>query len=211
MKMQQTARDIGAVACHTCHFLAMPEDLTEDKNHCPRCGSPLHSRKPNSLTRTWALLIASAVLYIPANTFPIMTVVSFGQKSSDTIISGILHLTQSGQWVIALVVFVASILVPIFKIAVLAFLAISLQVKSQWRPKQRAYLYRMVETIGRWSMIDVFMISILIALVKLKALATVEAEPGALAFAAVVILTMFAAMVFDPRLIWDRVEDKFDE
>lgn len=207
MKIDQTAQDIGAISCHTCHFLVLPEDLEIDKKQCPRCGSALHSRKSNSLNRTWALLIAAIIFYIPANIFPIMTVISFGQKSHDTIISGIIYLVESGQWVIGLVVFVASIFVPIFKIVALTFLVLSIQFKNRWRPKERTLLYRIIETIGRWSMIDVFMISILIALVKLKALATVEAGPGALAFAAVVILTMIAAMTFDPRLIWDQVED----
>ncbi len=211
MKALNTAREIGAIACHTCHFLALPEDLENNASRCPRCDSIIHSRKPNSLSRTWALLLASIIFYIPANVFPIMTVISFGQKTSDTIISGIIHLIYSGQWIIGLVVFVASVAVPIFKIAALSFLALSIRYMKNWRPTGRTRLYRFVETIGRWSMIDVFMISILIALVKLKALATIEAGPGALAFAAVVIFTMFAAMTFDPRLIWDQVEDRIDE
>ncbi|MBL4906260.1 MAG: paraquat-inducible protein A [Sneathiella sp.] len=204
---RQTARQIGAVSCHACHFLVMPDDPVVDHKYCPRCNSGIFSRKKNSINRTWALLVAAMILYIPANIFPIMTVVSFGKKTEDTIISGVLHLAGSGQWVIALVVFVASILVPIIKIISLTFLNASVQIKFRWRPKERAYLYRIIETIGRWSMVDIFMISILIGLVKLQAIATVEVGPGALAFAAVVILTMFAAMAFEPRLIWDQAED----
>ncbi len=209
--MGRTAQQIGAISCHVCHFLAMPDDLVIDGSSCPRCRSQIISRKKNSAARTWALLIAAAIFYVPANIFPIMTVVSFGRKNHDTIISGIFYLMESGQWVIAVVVLFASIFVPVFKIAALTFLTFSIQIKTRWRPKERAFLYRIIETIGRWSMIDVFMISILIALVKLKALATVEAGPGALAFAAVVILTMFAAMTFDPRLIWDQAEDTVHE
>ncbi|MEH6404340.1 MAG: paraquat-inducible protein A [Sneathiella sp.] len=211
MNSPQTALNNGVIACHTCHSLTLAE---KDKNgfyRCSRCHSRISSRKPNSLNRTWAFLIAAVILYIPANIFPIMTVVSFGKENSDTILSGIFYLMDSGQWVIGLVVFFASIFVPIFKITALSFLALSVQLKFKWQPKTRTILYRIVDAIGRWSMIDVFMISILIALVKLKALATVEAEPGAIAFAGVVILTMFAAMTFDPRLIWDQVEDTHND
>ncbi|HCE23442.1 MAG TPA: paraquat-inducible protein A, partial [Hyphomonas sp.] len=172
-------------------------------NICPRCGTALHRRKPDSMSRTWALLIAAAILYVPANVYPILTVVSFGQPTTSTIIGGVIELAAGGQWVIAAVVFIASVFVPIFKILALLFLALSVQLKWQARPRARTLLYRFTEFIGRWSMIDIFMISILIALVKLQALATVTAGPGAIAFAAVVIITMFAAMTFDPRLIWD--------
>lgn len=211
MNLPKTAQHNGFVACHTCHCLVPQKQEETEVIRCPRCHRKIYSRKPNSLNRTWAFLIAAAILYIPANFFPIMTVVSFGRKNSDTIISGILYLMDSGQWVIGIVVFFASIFVPIFKIAALSFLALSVHLKLEWKPKTRTYLYRIIEAIGRWSMIDIFMISILIALVKLKALATVEAEPGAIAFAAVVILTMFAAMTFDPRLIWDQIEDATDD
>ena len=135
-----------------------------------------------------------------------MTVISFGQGSPDTILSGVVHLIEANQWPIAILVFFASILVPVVKIGVIAFLLISVQMRSSWRPRERTITYRLTEFIGRWSMIDIFMISILVALVKLDAVATVEAGPGAIAFAAVVILTMLSAMSFDPRLIWDRAE-----
>ena len=207
----KTARDIGAISCHSCHLLVRAGEYHRERPHCPRCHARLYSRKKDSLSRTWALLIAATILYVPANIYPILTLVSFGKRSSETIISGILQLVHTGQWVIALVVFIASVFVPIFKIAALFFLALSVQLKIHWKPEQRTRLYRFVEAIGRWSMIDVFMISILAALVKLKALATVEAEVGALAFAAVVILTMLAAMTFDPRLIWDRLPEASDD
>jgi len=207
MSSPKTALNNGVIACHTCHNLTKVDINASGPFRCSRCHSKISSRKPNSLNRTWAFLIAATILYIPANIFPIMTVVSFGKENSDTILSGIIYLMGSGQWVIGLVVFFASIFVPVFKIVALSFLALSVHLKLKWKPKTRTLLYRIVEAIGRWSMIDVFMISILIALVKLKALATVEAESGAIAFAAVVILTMLAAMTFDPRLIWDQVED----
>jgi len=154
--------------------------------------------------------MAAIVFYIPANTYPIMTVIMFGSGSPDTILSGVVHLAQAGEWPIALLVFFASIFVPILKILVLAFLLLSVQFKWRWRPKERTVLYRITETVGRWSMIDIFMISILVGLVKLGQIATIEAGPGATAFALVVVLTMFAAMCFDPRLIWDVMEAEDD-
>jgi paraquat-inducible protein A len=175
---------------------------------CPRCGALLHQRKSDSISRTWAFLIAAFILYIPANLYPIMTVISFGRGAPDTIISGVIHLIEADQWPIAALVFFASIFVPILKLLVLAFLAISVQLKSKWRPRDRTVIYRFTEVVGRWSMIDIFMISILVALVKLGAIATIEAGIGATAFAAVVVLTMFAAMAFDPRLIWDNAEQE---
>lgn len=205
--MMQTARDINAIGCHACGLLVAKSYLRgKQQNQCPRCGAGLHSRKPQSLSRCWAYLIAAIILYIPANLFPIMTVISFGQGHPDTIISGIFNLYNSGQVPIALLVFVASILVPIVKILVLVYLLITVQRRITDNKRPRTVLYRLTEMIGRWSMIDVFMISILIALVQLDAVATIDAGPGAIAFAAVVILTMIAARHFDPRLIWDNAK-----
>ena len=162
------------------------------------------------MARAWAFLIAAVILYIPANIFPIMTVISFGQGAPDTIFSGVVHLIEAGQWSIAAIVFFASIFVPVLKIFVITFLLISVQFKSMWRPRDRTLMYRITELVGRWSMIDIFMISILIGLVKLDAIATIEAGAGATAFAAVVVLTMFSAMNFDPRQIWDHAQEKGD-
>ncbi|MDF2367662.1 paraquat-inducible protein A [Sneathiella sp.] len=198
-----TAKSTGAVSCHVCGLLVSGRYIAEHSADCPRCDAVLHSRKINSLSRTWALLIAAAVLYIPANVYPVLTLVSFGQSTTNTIMGGVIELAQSGQLVIAVIVFVASVFVPIFKIVALLFLVVSVQLRLKIQRRKRALLYRFTEFIGRWSMIDIFMISILIGLVKLQALATVTAGPGAIAFAAVVIITMFAAMAFDPRLIWD--------
>ena len=194
------------VACHCCNLLLEDEDAHPSggrAHRCPRCGSSLHKRKPESLSRTWALLAAALICYLPANLLPIMTVISFGQGEPDTIISGVIALIAVKMYPVALLVLFASICVPVLKILILAYLLLSVQRRSQWRPRERSLLYRITEAIGRWSMIDIFMISILAALVKLDALATISPGPAAVFFAAVVILTMFAAMAFDPRLIWD--------
>ncbi len=197
----------AVIGCHSCGLLVPRAVVREPAQaRCRRCGSAIHLRKPDSLTRAWAFLIAAFILYLPANYFPIMTVVRFGRGESDTILSGVIHLVEAGEYPIAAIVFFASIFVPILKIAVLTFLLLSVQFKSRWRPRDRAVMYRIMENVGRWSMIDIFMISILVGLVKLGAVATVEAGIGATAFAGVVILTIFAAMSFDARLIWDNAE-----
>ncbi len=202
-----TARSLGLVACHSCHLLCR---LTQAPADCPRCGAALHSRKPNSLARAWALVIAAVVFYIPANLLPITHTISLGTVQSDTIMSGVIYFVQSGSWPVALVIFVASVFVPLLKLLVLAFLLISVQRRWQWRPVDRTRLYRLTEVIGRWSMLDIFVVTILVALVHLGALATIEAGAGAVFFAAVVVVTMLAAEAFDPRLIWDNMENAND-
>ncbi|WNV06876.1 paraquat-inducible protein A [Candidatus Methylospira mobilis] len=176
--------------------------------YCPRCGSSLHLRKPDSLTRTWALTLTAYILYIPANLLPIMTVKMSGRGEADTILSGVKALIVGGMWPLALVVFFASITVPVLKLLALTGLLLSVQVKSNWRPRERTVIYRLTELIGRWSMIDIFVITILVALVQMGSLSTIDAGPGAVAFAGVVVITMFAAMSFDPRLIWDNLENQ---
>jgi paraquat-inducible protein A len=204
-----TAARASLISCHACHQLSrFSVRLTNGEAICSRCEAHVHLRKPHSISRTWALLIAAYIMYIPANLLPVMTVISFGKGEADTILSGVKELIHAGMWPIALLVFFASITVPVLKLLVLTYLLLSVQYHSQWRPRERTVLYRITEVVGRWSMIDIFMISILIALVKLEAVATIEPGPGAISFAAVVILTMFAAMSFDPRLIWDRLEEK---
>ena len=203
-----TAARAGLLSCHACDLLVHQEPF-KGKPHpaCPRCGTSMHQRKPDSLNRTWALLIAAAVLYIPANVYPIMTVISFGRGTPDTILSGVTHLIEAGQLPIAALIFFASIAVPVLKLFGLSYLLLSVQFKSIWRPRDRTLLYRVIEAVGRWSMIDIFMISILVTLVKLGSIATIEPGAGATSFAAVVILTMFSSMSFDPRLMWDAMED----
>jgi paraquat-inducible protein A len=203
-----TARDAGLVACSVCHLLCpgKPEGSRADPSRCPRCGARLHSRKPESIARTWALVIAAFIFYIPANILPMTTVASLGTVQSDTIMSGVIYFVQSGSWPIALVIFVASVFVPLLKLFVLSYLLISVQRKSLSRLRDRTRLYLITEAVGRWSMLDIFVVTILVALVNLGALATIQAGPAALHFAAVVVITMFAAMSFDPRLIWDAKE-----
>ncbi len=197
----------GLASCHCCGLLVrLPVAPPHKRARCPRCGSPVHLRKPDSLARTWALVIAAVVFYVPANLLPITHVTSLGHVQSDTIMSGVIYFIQSGSWPIALVIFVASVFVPLLKLVILIYLLISVRRGSRWRPRDRAKLYRITEAIGRWSMVDIFVVTILVALVHLGALASIEAGHGALYFAAVVVTTMFAAMTFDPRLIWDNLD-----
>ncbi len=191
--------------CEACSLVA---PVVRHGSPCPRCGAHRHFRKPDSIMRTWALMLTAVVLYIPANAYPVMTVISFGSGSPDTILSGVKELALAGMWPLALLVFFASITVPVLKIVGLAILLITTQRGSHWRLRDRTVLYRIVESVGRWSMIDVFMISILVGLVRLGAIATIEPGIGAIAFAAVVITTMIAATCFDPRLMWDAAGEQ---
>ncbi len=193
------------IACHACHQLVRAAQGHEH-GHCPRCGSALHRRKPDSLARTAALMLAAAILYIPANLYPVMKVVSLGKGEPDTILSGVKALIQLGMYPVALLVFFASITVPVLKLLGLVYLLVSVRARSARRSRDRTVLYRMIEAVGRWSMVDIFMISILVALVNLGEIATIEPGVGAVAFASVVVLTMIASHAFDPRLIWDRGE-----
>jgi paraquat-inducible protein A len=195
----------GLLLCHGCG-LAVKSMRAAGEQACPRCGSHLHLRKPDSIARSWAFLIAAAILYIPANVLPVMQTGSLFGSQKDTILSGVAYLWHSGSWELAVVVFIASIMVPMAKIIALAFLLVSVQMRSRWQPRQRTRLYRLVEMVGRWSMLDIYVITLLVALVQLKALATIRAEPGAIAFGAVVVLSMQAASSLDPRLIWDPLD-----
>lgn len=206
-----TAAQASFISCTTCRLVSRKRSLPiKGDVICPRCGARLSHRKPNSLARTWALIIAAYILYIPANVYPVMTVISFGRGEPDTILSGVQSLIASGWWPLAVLVFFASIIVPLIKLFGLTYLVTSVQYTWRWRPTQRTRLYRITEAVGRWSMIDIFMISILVALVRLEAIATIEPGAGATSFAAVVVLTMFAAMSFDPRLMWDAIESRYD-
>lgn len=202
-----TARDRGMLSCHCCHLLCYqaPGAIT-----CPRCGTGLHCRKPHSIARTWALVIAALVFYIPANILPITHTAALGSVQSDTIMSGVIYFIHSGSWPVALIIFVASVFVPLLKLVILVGLLLSVQFRSQKRPLDRTRLYRLIEAVGRWSMLDVFVVTILVALVHMGTLANVVAGPGALYFGAVVVVTMFAAETFDARLIWDNLEESND-
>ena len=203
-----TARQAGMISCHDCHFVCrMAPSGKSSEMICPRCGSRIHQRKPNSIARTWALVITALILYIPANVLPISITTAMGNAEGDTIISGVIYFIESGSWPIGMVIFTASIFVPVLKLLSLIYLLISVQKKSQKRPLDRTRLYRIVEAVGRWSMVDIFVITIMAALIKLGVLANFEAGPAAIYFGAVVVTTIFAAMSFDPRLIWDNIED----
>jgi paraquat-inducible protein A len=201
----RTARSASLASCHDCGKLSRVRAHAHDLR-CPRCGAALHLRKPDSVQRTWALVIAASICYVPANLLPVMTVTSLGKPTADTIMSGVVYFVEHGDWPLALVIFTASIFVPMMKLAILVFLLISVQRRSSWRPVERTRMYRLTEAIGRWSMVDIYVITIMVALVRLGNLATIEASAGAVFFGAVVVITIFAAESFDPRIIWDRSE-----
>lgn len=201
-----TARKAGYFQCHECRKLVRVKPESVVLQHCPRCGVGLHVRKPESLSRTWALVFAGTILFLPANMLPIMTVKEFGSGESSTIISGVIQLLHAGMAPLAFVVFVASIVVPLLKIVGLVILLLSVQYKSRISSRRRTLMYRVIEFVGRWSMLDIFVVTILVALVDIGNIASVDAGPGATAFAAVVVLTMLAAICFDSRLIWDQDE-----
>ena len=202
-----TAAEAGLVSCHSCQLLCRaPKDSSNAC--CPRCNDSLHRRKPASLSRTWALVIAAMLLYIPANVLPITETTSLGHTQSDTILSGVVYFMLSGSWHIALIIFVASIVVPLVKLVVLVYLLLSVQFKWLWRPKERTRIHHLTEAVGRWSMVDIYVVTVLVAMVRMDALAEVTAGPAGLYFAAVVVLTMLAADSFDPRLIWDAVKEQ---
>lgn len=198
-----TARALGLLACRSCGLVLRPPPASAAR--CPRCGSFLHSRKPHSLVRTTALLIAAYILIIPANILPVMETGSLFGSQKDTILSGVVYLWVTGSWPLAILVFFASIVVPLVKLMALSFLVVSVRLGSTFHPLERARLYHLLEFIGRWSMLDIYVVTLLTALVRIQTLATVTPGPGAVAFGAVVVLTMLAAMAFDPRLIWDSV------
>lgn len=197
----------GYAPCHTCDLLvALPRgSFGPADTECPRCGSAVHAgRIHDSITRTWALVLSATLLLVPANLYPVMTVIRYGQGEPSTILGGVVHLIEGGAWGLALLVFFASFVVPITKIAVLVLLLVTVQKHSAWRTRDRSLLYRVVEAVGAWSMVDIFLVGILVALVQLDALARILPGIGASFFGASVVLTMIAAHSFDPRLVWDR-------
>ena len=190
----------------SCHCCGLIHDL--NAHTCQRCSSLLHPRTPFSLQKTWAFLITGALLYIPANLYPIMHTRLLGADEPSTILGGVVLLWQHGSYPIALIVFIASILIPIIKMLALFWLAFSVEAGHQNRVNERIWMYRMTELIGRWSMIDVFVVAVLVALVQLGGLASIQPGLAATAFAGVVILTMLSALSFDPRLIWDNLNQQ---
>ena len=198
-----SARDAGLVACSTCGKLHK-RTSAGTAAWCVRCGSRLHSRKPYSLQRTWALLITGILLYIPANIYPIMVTQSFGRPEENTIIGGIIALWHHESYMVAGVVFAASIVVPVLKFAVILYLLASVHRRSRLALSQKVKLYHVTEFIGPWSMVDVFVVALLVALIKMGGVASVTPGIAAVAFAAMVGVTMLAASAFDPRLLWDK-------
>lgn len=194
----RTAAAHGLANCHVCGKLS-----TFAHQNCTRCGANVHLRKPNSIHRVLAYLATACILYIPANLLPITITTQLGQVMESTIIGSVTHLWEQGSYPVAFVIFFASIVIPIAKVIALFWLCWSVIDKHNHKRRERARLFRITEFVGRWSMIDVFVVAILVALIQLGGVLTIQPGGAALAFSGVVIITMFAAFAFDPRLIWD--------
>ncbi len=199
-----TGAEAGLLSCRVCGLLSRPAGAGEP-GRCPRCGEDLAFRRPESVQRAWALLVAALICYVPANVLPVMTTTTLTSVEDDTIVSGAIALYTTGSWHLALIVLIASVMIPLAKMTALAYLLVTVQRRSIGSSRERVRLYRLVETIGRWSMLDVFVAAFVVALVRLKPLMSVDPGPGVVFFAAVVILTIFAAESFDTRLIWDSI------
>ncbi len=202
MKTHPKAADQGLAGCHTCGKVS-----PVSARKCPRCGTTLHVRKPGSIQRTIAFMAAATALYIPSHILPVMTVVELGVVTHNTILGGMLMFWRTGAYPIAIVIFTASILIPLLKIVALSWLCAAATGKVHPSPATLGKLYWFTELLGRWSMVDIFVVGILVSLVQLGNYMTITPGSGALAFAGVVLLTMFAAMSFDPRLLWDRLDE----
>jgi len=203
-----TARPM-LLGCESCGLVSAAAALDDPRlvQECPRCGHALMPTKPHALQRTWAFVLAAAVLYIPANALPVMVTTQALQRDEHTLLGGIHELWLDGSWGLAVIVFIASIAVPVLKIAVLGLLAWTVRHKPHWRRLERARLYRLVEAVGHWSMLDVYVVLLLAATVRFGAIASASPGPGLISFAAVVVLTMLATWSFDPRLIWRDAPD----
>ena len=197
------------IACGTCGLVQRVGELSPGTAaECLRCGSILDKRRVDSLGRTAALSLAALIFYVPANIYPILRMDQYGAYSESTVWNGCVTLFQKGQWVVAVIVFLASILIPLFKLLGLFFLVITSRLESARRRRERTWIYRIIRVIGPWAMLDVFLLSVLVALVKLGELATVQPGPGLLPFAAVVVLTILASASFDPKLIWKEPDKR---
>jgi paraquat-inducible protein A len=206
--MTVTAQEKGFARCDSCGQLSkLPAHDNRGHCYCPRCSAVLNFRKPRSLQYSWAYTLAATILLLPANFLPILTVISFGKGDPDTIMSGVVKLWISDLQLVAAVVFIASVAVPVAKLIIIVILTLVVQLRLPLSKQQCTLLYRFIHFIGRWSMLDLFMISILVTLVHMGNIANVESGPAAVAFAAVVVLTLLAANSFDPRLLWDLDND----
>jgi paraquat-inducible protein A len=199
-----SAKALGVAGCHTCGQVVQMRRHAQVE--CPRCGAEVHYRKHDSINRAWAFLIAAFIMYIPANTEPMMRTTSLGNTSSDTILEGVIYFLTHGDWPLAVVIFAASVMLPLLKMIAIAYILILTQRASSQRKIERSKLYRLAEILGKWSMLDIFVVGLMAGLVQLGTLTTIAPGPACIAFAGVVILTMFAEMAFDPKLIWDRME-----
>ncbi|MBG7609014.1 MAG: paraquat-inducible protein A [Verrucomicrobia bacterium] len=195
------AANQGLAGCHVCEKVSLISAV-----NCPRCGTHLHFRKPDSINRTIALMIAAAIMYIPANILPIMSIRELGVTTESTIVTGLIQFWEARSYPIAIVIFSASILIPLLKIFALIWLCAAAKGIVPHSAKILGKVYWITELLGRWSMVDIFVVAILVTMVQLGNYMVVTPGPGALAFAGVVILTMFAAMSFDPKLLWDQLE-----
>lgn len=194
-----TARDTGLVTCRRC-LRVWPMDNVD----CGRCGAALQSRDTQSLQRVWSLLIAGLICYVPANIYPMLITQTLANSSGSTIVGGAIDLLHHGAVGVAVIILVASVLIPVGKFLAIAYLALSIHRGSTRSAERRHHMYEMVEFIGRWSMIDVFVVAILSALVQLSVVASIHPGPAALTFALSVIFTMLSAQAFDTRLFWDQ-------
>ena len=206
MSMRPRAHELGVIGCHACGLVCEAPGAATHAAQCLLCGAVLHARRPNSLSRAWALLSAAMIFYIPANLLPVMHTDMLGSSSGSTIAAGIVEFWKSGSYGIALVIFTASVAVPCAKFLIIGLLLVTAQRRTPWARRERALLYRLVEQIGYWSMLDVLVVAIVAGLVKFKSLADIEPRLGILFFGGMVILTMLSAMQFDPRLTWDGNE-----
>jgi paraquat-inducible protein A len=205
MSTPPRAADLNLCLCHGCGNaceLRSGSGSGSGSHQCERCGAPLHSLKPDSIARTWAYLVAALIFYVPANLLPVMNTTMLGSGADSTIIGGVVEFAEAGAWDIASIIFIASVGVPAIKFGALFLLLITCQRRSGWARRERSKLFRMVELIGYWSMLDVLVVALVAALVKFDALADIEPRAGILFFGMVVVFTMLAAMSFDPRLIW---------
>ena len=198
----------GLWRCRGCAAVCLPppEAREQGRARCPRCDAVVHPRLPDSVARSWAFLLAGTALYLPANLLPVTSTAAIGGRQNDTIFSGIVYLWKDGSYPLAAIVFIASIVVPVTKLLLLSLLLISLQRHDRRWAERRLKAYRVLEQIGRWSMLDIFVVTMLAALVQVESLAELRPGPGAMAFGAVVVLTMLATHSFDPRLLFDKPE-----
>ena len=197
------------VACPTCNLMQRLEELEPGMlAECSRCGSIIARRGHDSLMRTAALSLAALILYVPANIYPVLTMYYYGAYTENTIWDGCVRLFQDRQYLVATVVFFASLVIPLFKLLGLFYLTITARVGSLSRRRERTLVFKFIEAIGPWAMLDVFLLAILVALVRLQQLASIYPGPGLLPFTSVVVLTILASASFDPTLIWERDENK---